>query len=552
MTKLLKTPNIVILGTIIAVVGVGIAGFSRNKGSEKLDFAVVKRGDVIQEVEVTGEVKAAQDLNLALERGGKVAGVFVKVGDQVMIGQRLLVLSNTDVWAGVLQAQANLDAEKAKLAELKRGTRPEELQVAEIKVANAENVLGDVEANLENAKNKAGADLQNSLDALLTALQKAVTVAKNSLLVLTDLQFAHFSAQDQEGIRVLEAKALAIEALFAQINGGYLNSSSISILGGGIFGQVLRAGGVGSAQNTEELVLPTLNALQSIRSAFDTVSVKIQFTSTEKTNLATEKNNVNTEITSISAKREALAVQKAVNANNINAAQITLTNARNTLLSAQGDLRLKRTGSAPEEIDLQEAKMRGALANLKNAQANFDKTIVNSPISGIVTKQEAKIGEIVSANAPLVSLVSDAGFIIEANVPETDIVKVKTGDMAKVTLDAYSNDVVFDAKVTIIDLAGTLVEGVPTYKATLEFLHPDARFRSGMTANLLIQTDKRGGVIFLPERAILEKNGKKIVELLSGEKIGERVIETGLGGTDGNVEIISGLNENDKVVIPRE
>ncbi len=71
-----------------------------------------------------------------------------------------------------------------------------------------------------------------------------------------------------------------------------------------------------------------------------------------------------------------------------------------------------------------------------------------------------------------------------------------------------------------------------------------------MTANIDILTAKRENVIVVPQRAVIAKNGDKIIKILDRSGIIKEVkAETGLRGSDGNIEIISGLNEGDSVVV---
>jgi HlyD family secretion protein len=119
------------------------------------------------------------------------------------------------------------------------------------------------------------------------------------------------------------------------------------------------------------------------------------------------------------------------------------------------------------------------------------------------------------------------------------------------TLDAYGNSVVFNNSIVKIDPAATVIDGVPTYKVTLKFDVKDDRVRSGMTANLDILTNKKDNVLFLPSRVIVTKDDGKYVSMLDANdksELIEKKVITGLRGSDGNVEVISGLNEGDKVV----
>jgi HlyD family secretion protein len=149
----------------------------------------------------------------------------------------------------------------------------------------------------------------------------------------------------------------------------------------------------------------------------------------------------------------------------------------------------------------------------------------------------------------MVSLMSDNNFKITANVPEVDVAKLSVGEEADVTLDAYGADVPFNAVVDLIDPAETVIQGVSTYKVTLRFVKKDERIRSGMTANIDIKTAKKEDVLYLPARSVITKDGKKYVKIPNGlTETLETEVTVGLRGSDGSIEILSGLNEGDTIV----
>ena len=192
--------------------------------------------------------------------------------------------------------------------------------------------------------------------------------------------------------------------------------------------------------------------------------------------------------------------------------------------------------------------MESAKAQFNNIQAQISKTTLKSPIDGIVTKQDAKVGEIISANTTVISVISNDKFQMKANIPEADIAKIKAGDITKVTLDAYGNDVIFDAKVTVIDPAETMIEGVATYETTFQFIKSDDRIRSGMTANIDIAVDSRKNALAVPQRFVKTVNKNKVVilERLNGT-LEEWKIEAGLRSSNGYIEILSGLKRGDRI-----
>ncbi|MDD5589972.1 MAG: efflux RND transporter periplasmic adaptor subunit, partial [Candidatus Portnoybacteria bacterium] len=172
-----------------------------------------------------------------------------------------------------------------------------------------------------------------------------------------------------------------------------------------------------------------------------------------------------------------------------------------------------------------------------------------APFEGVVTKQDAKVGQIVSINTPLISLMSRAQFQIEANIAEADIAKIKIGNAARVTLDTYGSQEIFFTRVAKIDPAETLIEGVATYKTTFQFDREDSRIKSGMTANIDIVAQEQKGVLSLPMRAILQESGRRFVLARNEEEFQKKEVMLGIRGVSGDVEILAGVKEGDEVML---
>ena len=538
----------IIAGTVVAGLSIGFFLYSQQNGKPNIQTVVAERGELFQVVNVTGRVQSTERVELAFEQSGRVTQAYIAVGDQVTAGQALVVLASGDLNAQLLQAQANLENERAKLQELQVGTRPEEIQIAETAVANAERNLQDAERNLTNVESKATADLQNDYDVALTAAQEAVTVGKNSLFTLSDIQFAHFNGYASEDTTIEEEKTLAVEALLGAKNGGRFSSQSLGPLKGGAVATVQAAADDPTFSNIDAALDATLDALLKTKAALDAVPLNTKLSATEKSSMATEKNSVSAQVSAVSTKQQDIAVQKAANASSVATAQSDITAKQNALASARDELLLKRAGATSEQIAGQQARVRSVQASIADIQARLNKTILRSPIDGVVTQQDAKVGQITPANAIIVALSSVSQFEIEAFVPEVDIAKIAIGDPGRVTLDAYGDEQVFDTNVVLIDPAETVIEGVSTYKVTLQFVQKDERIKSGMTANIDIQTGQRQDVVVIPQRAVLTENGEKIVQVLRDGEIVRVPVTVGLQGSDGRVEILSGISAGELVI----
>lgn len=227
---------------------------------------------------------------------------------------------------------------------------------------------------------------------------------------------------------------------------------------------------------------------------------------------------------------------------NVNTAAAALTNDAAALDAAESALALKQAGSAREAVAAQEAVVRSARASLA-------KTRVVAPFSGTVTRMDAGIGEIVSPTASAIALESDGVFQIETYVPEVSIAGVAVGNLATTTLDAYGASVFFAARVVAVDPAETVKDGVPTYKTTLAFLSADKRIRSGMTADVAIETGVLRDAIVIPAGAVGKKGGAPYVSVVERDSVAQRAVVTGASPSLGQAHILSGLSAGDVILL---
>lgn len=229
--------------------------------------------------------------------------------------------------------------------------------------------------------------------------------------------------------------------------------------------------------------------------------------------------------------------------------------------------------------------VQSAAANVKQTQDNLSRTTIYAPMSGTISKLSVELGERVvgtaqMAGTEIVRVANLNNMEVEVDVNETDIVKVSVGDSTIVEVDAYlkrefrgvvteiansaenaiSADQVtnFKVKVRIVPESYIdLTEGKPEYYSP---------FRPGMTATVDIITNKKDQVIGVPISSIViktdttstkksrrkevasEKTDKfECVFVKYGEEAQLKVVTTGIQD-DTNIEIITGLNEDDEVI----
>lgn len=224
-------------------------------------------------------------------------------------------------------------------------------------------------------------------------------------------------------------------------------------------------------------------------------------------------------------------------------ARTNVNNALSALTVAQESIR-----STASDKSVQESNVKSAEASVLAIKTQIEKTYIRAPFSGIISIQDAKVGESISPNMGLVSLISES-YEIEAYIPELNISGVDVKDGARVNLDAFGSSAEFGAVVIQIDPAETLKDGVATYKVRLAFENADARIKPGMTANIKIETGKKDNVLILPLRAIVTANGISTVKIRTKDEPALKEIKIGEKDSRGNVEVLSGITTNDQVLL---
>jgi len=151
------------------------------------------------------------------------------------------------------------------------------------------------------------------------------------------------------------------------------------------------------------------------------------------------------------------------------------------------------------------AAVSQARATLEANETDLSKSIIRSPINGIVLTRSIEPGQTVAAamTAPvLFTLAEDlAQMELHVNVDEADIGKVREGQEAVFSVAAYPNRT-FDARISRAHYGSSTTSGVVTYETVLKVDNSDLSLRPGMTATADITVEKQESAILIPTAAL--------------------------------------------------
>ena len=174
--------------------------------------------------------------------------------------------------------------------------------------------------------------------------------------------------------------------------------------------------------------------------------------------------------------------------------------------------------------EMRQQELVQAEAGLKRIHENLARTVIRSPIDGIISRLVAELGEVVitgTMNNPgtVIMTISDLSKMqVRARVDEVDIPLVQPGQKARVYLQS-DQDKPVPAKIIRVASKGIKPTGrdVVTFEAIMEVLSNEARIKPGMTANVEIEVDKRDDAITIPVEAIVHRMRKDLPESVVAE-----------------------------------
>ena len=219
------------------------------------------------------------------------------------------------------------------------------------------------------------------------------------------------------------------------------------------------------------------------------------------------------------------------------------------------------------------------LSDLQEAKTNLEYANIYSPIDGVVLSRAIDEGQTVAASYSTPTLFTIAQDLkemqVEADVDEADIGEVKEGQRVSFTVDAYQGKV-FEGIVTQVRLDPTVTSNVVTYTVVIKADNPDLKLKPGLTATISIYTLELKDVLSVEAKAInFKPTPPEMMAYNEQQKLsvnpskrkpkdkeeGKTKVwvyeangaivpqEVTLGASDGvNVQILSGINEGDKLV----
>ena len=604
MTRILATwPGRVVALVLIAALGGGALVASRNSATPpaaETKTATVERASITQTVAVSGSVNASGQARLAFKTGGKLAQVYVTVGQTVQSGTPLAKLDTTDLETALRTAQQNVDTAQASYqktllsAEQTRQSLDNARTSAAADIASAQQALGRLQLSYANAKTSftsfsdsgtAGVktfqssieDLQARVDAIIAEMRMIVGGydtgdLRNALNAITSANSPPLENARSSSSTLLSPALVDYVAARDAVTKIVADYDALASSGGDTSGMLssfqlaqtnysIAMTRLSSAFDTTSGVLGTVqNAVVSAQASLNTQATRDLHTPFDQwradlaslyTVVTQQQQGVATAKLKLTQAGTYLPTMSDVVGGSIANAQTNVTSAQQRAEQSISNAQ-NAVDNLPFTLQSSQVSVQNAQNALDTAKANLAAAVLTAPATGTVASIANQVGEYVSGgstNSAFIVLTNTNALTLHATVGESEIATLKIGLVATVTVDALQG-AKMTGKVTSLDPVATISQGVPVYGIDIAIDVPVDGVKAGMSATANVILASKQNVLIVPNGAVRTVGGRRVVQVLKDGETVDTAATFGLSN-DTVTEVVSGLNEGDVVVIPQ-
>ena len=243
--------------------------------------------------------------------------------------------------------------------------------------------------------------------------------------------------------------------------------------------------------------------------------------------------------------RKNLYQQGALPRKELDAAAVSLTQARNAYEIADQHLKALLTTSKAQELRAAQGQLAAAKGKYMGAQAQLSYSEIRSPVSGVVTDRPLYPGEMATAGTPLLTVMDLSHVIAKAHIPQAEAALLKLGDPATLTAPGLSQPI--PGKVTVVSPA--LDANSTTVEVWVDARNPHDQLRPGSTVHISMLAQTIPNALTVPASAVLtESDGTTSVMVIGSDgRAHQHDVKTGVR-QDNQVQIVGGVSAGERVV----
>lgn len=201
--------------------------------------------------------------------------------------------------------------------------------------------------------------------------------------------------------------------------------------------------------------------------------------------------------------------------------------------------------SSEQEYELARTSYETAKNKFEEAEKQLSYTKITAPIAGTITKKIVEVGTYVKEGDKVASIVDVSRLIVKANVSESNVYYIHTGDKAKITTDIYPG-ITFQGKISFVSPRG---DDTHNYPVEIEIVNSAKNpLKAGTFVNVEVKLGSSNMALYIPREALQGSIKDAKVYVASN---GKALLKNIVIGRESNesLEVLSGLTENDKVIV---
>ncbi|MEX2263729.1 MAG: efflux RND transporter periplasmic adaptor subunit [Bryobacteraceae bacterium] len=196
------------------------------------------------------------------------------------------------------------------------------------------------------------------------------------------------------------------------------------------------------------------------------------------------------------------------------------------------------------QVQLAAAQEQQAEAEMNELKIRLAQTRIYSPMDGHVARRFVDVGALVAPSNPIVNLVNLSTMVTLANVPEREVGKLRVGNQATVTMDAFGEQKYFGR---VARISPVLDAATRSAMVEVEVPNPDGALKAEMFARVMLDLASTRQAVTIPREALVYRGQQPGVYVLQGDRPVFRNVETGM--TQGReVEITANLEAGTTIV----
>lgn len=230
-------------------------------------------------------------------------------------------------------------------------------------------------------------------------------------------------------------------------------------------------------------------------------------------------------------------------------AMATKNEANSGALLAQKYISQNAYDSTQNSVELARAAVKSAQAMVEIARIALEDGVIRAPIAGVVSKRHVQAGEKLAPDMPVFSIVNLAELTLEAQVPASEIPRVRVGQDVRFRVDGYQQRE-FTGKVARIN--PSTEAGSRALLVYIAVRNDDAALRAGMFAKGAIVTDRADVAPVVPLAALRDDHGRQVVYRVDDGKVVAQPVTLGLRNDDeGTAQVVAGLQDGARVIVSK-